>query len=74
MQKDPDAYPAFYNQTPPHQGRNMKGRKPQPAFKDGQKWVRPDTKAEERKQLGLTPGPDASRPATTVIVSIPSLP
>lgn len=35
MQKDLDAYLAHYNTKRPHQGRNMNGRTPLAAFKEG---------------------------------------
>jgi len=50
MQKDLDAYLAFYNQKRPHQGRGMNGRTPEQAFKDGLKDLNSKAKGESNKK------------------------
>ncbi len=48
IQKDLDAYLEHYNQKRPHQGQNMKGRRPYQAFFDG--IVKPEAKENEMKE------------------------
>lgn len=50
MQKDLDAFLAFYNEKRPHQGRNMKGRTPLQAFLDGLNDLNSKTKMESNKK------------------------
>ena len=49
MQKDLDLYLKQYNENRPHQGRNMKGRTPYQAFKDG--ISKNDNKKEHLKSM-----------------------
>jgi transposase InsO family protein len=50
MQKDLDAYLAFYNTKRPHQGRNMNGRTPLQAFTDGLKKLNPKSEKASAMQ------------------------
>ena len=48
MQNDLEAYLKQYNNERPHQGRNMKGRTPYPAFVDG--IIKPETEENQMKE------------------------